>query len=77
MPLSLPKNRMEKFTIEGEYIELIKLLKATGLCTTGGMAKRATAEGRVKVDNQTEVRKRCKIRKGQIIEFEGQIIAVE
>ena len=77
MSPSPPRNSMEKFTIEGEYIELIKLLKATGLCETGGMAKRATAEGQVKVDNQTEVRKRCKIRKGQIIAFEGQIIAVE
>ena len=75
--VSLPRNRKEKFTIKGEYIELIKLLKATGLCTTGGMAKRATAEGLVKVDNQTELRKRCKIRKGQIVEFKGQIIAVE
>ena len=68
--VSLPRNRKEKFTIKGEYIELIKLLKATGLCTTGGMAKRATAEGLVKVDNQTELRKRCKIRKGQIIAVE-------
>jgi len=68
---------MERFTIRGEYIELAKLLKATGLCTTGGMAKRATAGGRVKVDNQEEVRKRCKIRKGQIVEFEGHVIAVE
>ncbi|MDY6954286.1 MAG: RNA-binding S4 domain-containing protein [Thermodesulfobacteriota bacterium] len=68
---------MDKFTIEGEYIELVKLLKAAGLCTTGGMGKRATAEGRVKVDNQKEVRKRCKIRKGQIVEFEGHVIAVE
>ncbi|MDY6950324.1 MAG: RNA-binding S4 domain-containing protein [Thermodesulfobacteriota bacterium] len=68
---------MDRFTIEGEYIELVKLLKAAGLCTTGGMAKRATAEGLVKVDNQTEVRKRCKIRKGQIVEFEGHVIAVE
>ena len=64
------------FELEGEYIELVKLLKVTGLCSTGGMAKIATNEGRVKVDNQTELRKKCKVRKGQIIEFEGNIIEV-
>ena len=65
------------FTIDGESIELVKLLKATGLCSTGGMAKVVTAEGRVKVDYHTEVRKRCKIRKGQVVEFDGHIIEVE
>ena len=65
------------FAIEGESIELVKLLKATGLCSTGGMAKIVTAEGRVKVDHHTELRKRCKIRKGQVVEFDGHIIEVE
>ncbi len=64
------------FKIEGEYIELIKLLKATGLCNTGGMAKIVTSEGHVKVDNHTEFRKRCKIKKGQRVEFDGNIIEV-
>ncbi len=67
---------MATFKIEGDYIELIKLLKVTGLCSTGGMAKVVTAEGRVKVDNQTERRKRCKIKKGQTVAFEGNIIEV-
>ena len=67
---------MPTFEIKGDYIELIKLLKITGLCSTGGMAKIVTAEGRVKVDNQTELRKRCKVRKGQVVEFEGNIIEV-
>ena len=65
------------FRIESEYIELIKLLKAAGLCSTGGIAKIVTNEGRVKVDGHTELRKRCKIRKGQTIEFEGDVIEVE
>ena len=67
---------MPTFEIKGETIELIKLLKVTGLCSTGGMAKIAAAQGRVKVDNQTELRKRCKIKKGQLVEFEGNIIEV-
>ncbi len=65
-------NPMEVFTLEGrEFIELNKLLKITGLCASGGMAKAMIAEGRVKVDGKTELRKRCKIRSGQIVEFEG------
>jgi len=63
--------------IEDEYIELIKLLKVTGLCSSGGMAKVVTSEGRVKVNGSIELRKRCKIRKGQRVEFEGNIIEVE
>ncbi len=64
------------FEIKGEHIELIKLLKATGLCSTGGIAKLVTTEGRVTVDGKVEQRKRCKIRKGQVVRFEGQIIEV-
>ena len=66
-----------KFTLENEYIELIKLLKVTGLCSSGGMAKVVTSEGYVKVDGVVELRKRCKIRKGQTVELEGNIIEVE
>lgn len=66
-----------KFTLENDYIELNKLLKATGLCLTGGMAKIAIDEGLVKVDGKTELRKRCKIRKGQRVDFKGDIIEVE
>jgi ribosome-associated protein len=66
-----------KFKLNDEYIELIKLLKVTGLCGSGGMAKVVTSEGRVKVDGVEELRKRCKIRKGQTVEFQGSFIEVE
>jgi ribosome-associated protein len=66
-----------KFKLENEYIELMKLLKVTGLCGSGGMAKVVTTEGRVKVDGVVELRKGCKIRKGQTVEFEGNIIELE
>ena len=66
-----------KFKLENEYIELIKLLKVTGLCGSGGMAKIAAGEGRVKVDGVVELRKRCKIRRGQTVQFEGEIIEIE
>lgn len=67
----------EEFELKGEYIELIQLLKATGLCSTGGMAKAAVEEGIVKVDGQVESRKRCKIRIGQKVEFENQVIEIK
>ena len=68
---------MIPFKISGEYIELIKLLKATGLCDTGGMAKAVTADGLVTVDGMVEHRKRCKVRPGQTVTFDGQIVKVE
>jgi ribosome-associated protein len=65
------------FKIDDDYIELIKLLKTTGLCGTGGMAKSVVAEGLVKVDHVRELRKRCKIRRGQQVEFAGNLIDIE
>ena len=37
------------FAVRGEYIQLDQLLKATGLCESGGAAHAAIAEGRVRV----------------------------
>jgi len=68
---------MEEFDLEGgEYVELNSLLKLTGLCSSGGIAKMMIAEGNVLVDGQVELRKRCKIRSGQQVEFEGQQITI-
>lgn len=69
---------MEIFRLEiGEYIDLHDLLKVTGLCSTGGTAKTAIAEGLVNVDGVVEKRKRRKIRKGQMIEYHGRIINIK
>ena len=68
---------MLKMSIDGDYIELIKLLKAAGICDTGGAAKIAVDEGAVKVDGAVESRKRCKIRRGQVVEIDGKVIEVE
>ena len=64
------------FTLTGEFIELFKLLKATGLCESGGMAKAAVSQSEVKVDGKIETRKACKIRRGQRVEFCGETIVV-
>ncbi|MFC5439517.1 RNA-binding S4 domain-containing protein [Rhodanobacter ginsenosidimutans] len=49
------------FELEGSYVELNMLLKLVGLCDSGGAGKRLVAEGDVKVDGATELRKTCKI----------------
>jgi ribosome-associated protein len=67
---------METFELSGDYIELTKLLKASGLCGTGGMAKIEIANGLVRVDGTVEYRKRCKIRNGQTVEYGGHTIKV-
>jgi ribosome-associated protein len=68
---------MEIFALSGDYIELSKLLKASGLCDTGGMAKNAIENGRVTVDKEVEYRKGCKIRHGQKVKFDGHLIEVD
>jgi len=67
---------MEIFEFSGDYIELNKLLKASGLCGTGGMAKIEIENGQVSVDGIVEYRKRCKIRNGQTVKYGGRSINV-
>jgi len=65
-----------EFSLRDEYIELCSLLKAANLVMSGGEGKSVVAQGLVTVDGRTELRKRCKIRPGQRIEFEGSVIEV-
>ncbi|VAW58477.1 FIG002958: hypothetical protein [hydrothermal vent metagenome] len=68
---------MELFELDDrEYIELNNLLKITGVCESGGAAKMFISKGLVKVDNKVELRKRCKIRTGQMVEFNSEKIKV-
>jgi len=65
------------FDLDGhEFIELNNLLKITGLCHSGGMAKMVISDGAVMFDGETETRKRCKIRSGQTVTFDENIINV-
>ena len=67
---------MNEFRLNGEYIELHKLLKVLGAAESGGGAKALVAEGRVRVDGQVELRKGCKVRSGQTVEFPGSRVRV-
>lgn len=62
------------FAVRGDYIQLDQLLKATGLCESGGAAHAAIAEGRVKVDGAVDTRKRAKLRPGQSVHFAGETV---
>ena len=68
---------MIEFDLDGhDYIELHSLLKVTGLCESGGVAKLLVGDGLVKVDGEVELRKRCKIRTGQSVVLNDQQIVV-
>jgi ribosome-associated protein len=67
---------MLELELRGDYIELDKLLKATGLVESGGRARVLIAAGEVKVDGQVELRKTAKMRAGQVVEFGGQQVRV-
>mgnify|MGYP001373148193 CR=1 FL=1 len=69
---------MEEFNLgNNEFIELNNLLKVMGLCDSGGIAKTVIADGRVRVNGNVELRKRYKVRKGQLVEFEGHKIIIK
>jgi ribosome-associated protein len=60
-----------------EYIELIKLLKATNIASSGAQAKQMVEDGIVMVNNETEMRKRAKIRKGDVVRLMDNEITVK
>lgn len=63
-----------EFVLEGEYIELTQLLKAVNIAQTGGHAKIIVEEGAVVRDGEVETRKRAKIRKGEEVKVEDELI---
>ena len=64
------------FKIEGEYIELMALLKALGIASTGGHAKHLIDAERVIRNGEIEVRRRAKIIVGDVIEIENNVIVL-
>ncbi|MFM6945773.1 MAG: RNA-binding S4 domain-containing protein [Flavobacteriales bacterium] len=61
---------MQEFQIEGDYIELIGLLKAMGIAETGGQAKAIVDEGLIMRNGEVEMRKRAKLVVGDLIELD-------
>jgi len=67
---------MIEFKVSGDYIPMIQLLKAANLVQTGGEAQIVVTEGLVKYNGQVDYRKRLKVKKGDVVEFDNQKIVV-
>jgi ribosome-associated protein len=60
--------------VRGDYIQLDQALKATGLCSSGGVAHLEIEAGNVSVDGAVETRKRAKLRPGQRIGYGDETV---
>ena len=67
---------MIEFKLKGEYIELMQLLKVLRLVSTGGHAGMEISDGNVKVNGETDTRKRAKLRVGYTVEYAGNTIKI-
>lgn len=65
-----------KFELKDDYIELFKLLKVLDLVDSGAQAKMIVADGYVKRNGETELRKRAKIVSGDILSV-GDDVTIE
>ncbi len=66
-----------QISAEHEFIELNHLLKHAGFADSGGTGGALVSTGVVKVDGQVELRKRNKIRAGQVVTIEDTEIHVK
>jgi len=67
---------MIEFKLEGEFIPLIQLLKATNLVQTGGHAQIVVMDGLVKYNGVVDYRKRLKVKQGDTVEFDNKKIII-
>ena len=68
---------MVEFTIKhNDFIQLNDLLKVLHLVGTGGEANVRISEGEALVNGEVELRKRKKLRTGDVVEFAGEQIVI-
>jgi ribosome-associated protein len=65
-----------KVEIAMEPVELYKILKFENLAASGGEAKFRIQAGHVRVNGQTETRKRRKIRHGDVVETPEAVLTI-
>ncbi len=58
--------------LRDDTVPLFKILKFEGLVQSGAAAKQEIADGNVWVNGVVETRKRCQIRPGDVIVYDGQ-----
>ncbi|GGQ95278.1 RNA-binding S4 domain-containing protein [Deinococcus ruber] len=62
---------------QNDVIDLQDYLKFAGLVGTGGEAKFLIQTGEVRLNGEVEIRRRKKIRRGDVIQLDGQEHVVE
>jgi len=68
--------KLFEYQLTQDFVELNHLLKFAGLVESGGAGGAMVTTGVVKVDGQVELRKRNKIRAGQVVTVKGLEIRV-
>lgn len=68
--------KLTEFELNGDYIELFKLLKLLSIAQSGAHAKLMVEEGEVIVNNTIESRKRAKLRPGDIVKVAGSEVTI-
>ncbi|BBA69006.1 RNA-binding S4 domain-containing protein [Geobacter sulfurreducens] len=63
--------------IDTDHIKLDSFLKAANLVASGGEAKIIIAEGAVRVNGETELRRGRKLRPGDRVEVAGECFVIE
>ena len=66
----------KKISIKEDFIRLDSAMKLGDMVVTGGHAKIVIQEGEVKVNGQTCTMRGKKLRKGDKIEFEGNLVEI-
>ena len=67
---------MIEFKLQDEFIELYKLIKVLDLVDSGADAKLLIANGHVIRNGEIELKKRAKIREGEVIQIAEVTIKV-
>ncbi|MFD1631763.1 RNA-binding S4 domain-containing protein [Pseudopedobacter beijingensis] len=67
---------MIEFELNSDFIPMIQLLKVTDLVMSGGEAQAVVEQGLVKYNGNVDYRKRLKVKKGDIVEFNKQTIKI-
>lgn len=62
-----------EFELQTEYIDLLQLLKAASLAMSGGEAKMFVTEELITVNGELELRKRRKLREGDVVVLDEQV----
>ena len=69
--------KVEKIKIDSEFIKLQDLLKLSGVCYTGGMAKVVIQNGEVTVNGEVCTMRGKKLRDGDTAAYNGVAVTVK